>query len=196
MIDNIKDIKELLNFEKGYFYMLYIFKRKKDQPIEDREGLRDCVTIKSYSIESVEYLDRKYDEIKKLCEIFNARAYIEIQKKSYSDVTLEVIHYTAEEMKKGRNITANVFDSAAGRCKSKDKKWVVDVDRKDNIYLNEMMIYIENNCPPYKEKKILSKIETKSGYHLITQRFDVLKFKEKYSEEIKKSNPTVLYINE
>jgi len=31
MIDNIELIKSLLNFEdKGDFYMLYIFKRKKD----------------------------------------------------------------------------------------------------------------------------------------------------------------------
>jgi hypothetical protein len=38
MIDNIKEIKELLNFsDKNDFYMLYVFKRKKDQP----EGERD-----------------------------------------------------------------------------------------------------------------------------------------------------------
>jgi uncharacterized FlgJ-related protein len=33
MIDNIEIIKTLLNFsEQGDFYMLYVFKRKKDQP--------------------------------------------------------------------------------------------------------------------------------------------------------------------
>ena len=38
MIDNIELIKPLLNFtEKGDFYMLYVIKRKKDQP----EGERD-----------------------------------------------------------------------------------------------------------------------------------------------------------
>jgi hypothetical protein len=32
MIDNIEQIKQLLNFEnKGDFYMLYVFKRKKEQ---------------------------------------------------------------------------------------------------------------------------------------------------------------------
>ena len=37
-IDNIEQIKGLLNFEsEGDFYMLYVFKRKKDQP----EGERD-----------------------------------------------------------------------------------------------------------------------------------------------------------
>jgi len=38
MINNIEHIKSLLNFDsKGDFYMLYVFKRKKDQP----EGERD-----------------------------------------------------------------------------------------------------------------------------------------------------------
>ena len=38
MINNLELIKPLLNFsEQGDFYMLYVFKRKKDQP----EGERD-----------------------------------------------------------------------------------------------------------------------------------------------------------
>ena len=38
MIDNLELIKPLLNFEnEGDFYMLYVLKRKKDQP----EGERD-----------------------------------------------------------------------------------------------------------------------------------------------------------
>ena len=33
MIDNLEIIKPLLNFtDAGDFYMLYVFKRKKDQP--------------------------------------------------------------------------------------------------------------------------------------------------------------------
>lgn len=33
MIDNIEHIKRLLNFtDEGDFYMLYVLKRKKDQP--------------------------------------------------------------------------------------------------------------------------------------------------------------------
>ena len=38
MINNIELIKPLLNFDnEGDFYMLYVFKRKKDQP-EDEIG--------------------------------------------------------------------------------------------------------------------------------------------------------------
>jgi hypothetical protein len=39
MIDNSHLIKPILNFEKeGDFYMLSVFKRKKDQPDEDKEN--------------------------------------------------------------------------------------------------------------------------------------------------------------
>jgi hypothetical protein len=42
--------------------------------------------------------------------------------------------------------------------------------------------------------KIESIIPTKNGHHLITKKFDVMKFKEKYPDiDIAKKNPTLLY---
>jgi hypothetical protein len=52
MIDNINIIKPLLNFEeKGDFYMLYVFKRKKDQPEGEKDNHQSVRTIKTYCIE-------------------------------------------------------------------------------------------------------------------------------------------------
>ena len=88
MIDNIEHIKELLNFsDEGDFYMLYVFKRKKDQPEGERDNHQSVRTIKTYCVESVEYLEKRYDEIKQLCEMFKARAYIHIQKQNHKDVS-------------------------------------------------------------------------------------------------------------
>ena len=57
MINNINLIKPLLNFtNEGDFYMLYIFKRKKDQPEGERDNHQSVRTIKTYSIDSIEYL--------------------------------------------------------------------------------------------------------------------------------------------
>jgi hypothetical protein len=37
-------------------------------------------------------------------------------------------------------------------------------------------------------------IKTRSGFHIITQPFNVMKFKEKYPDvDIQKKNPTLLY---
>ena len=88
MIDNIDFIKPLLNFNnEGDFYMLYIFKRKKDQTT-DKANHQSVRTIKTYCVDSSDYLDKRYDEIKQLCEMFNARAYIHIQKQNHQDVSL------------------------------------------------------------------------------------------------------------
>ncbi len=60
MIDNLEIIKPLLNFEnEGDFYMLYVFKRKKDQPEGERDNHQSVRTIKTYCIESIEHIDRQ-----------------------------------------------------------------------------------------------------------------------------------------
>ena len=38
-------------------------------------------------------------------------------------------------------------------------------------------------------------VKTKSGFHIITQPFNLLKFKEKYPDtDVQKKNPTLLYL--
>ena len=91
MIDNLELIKPLLNFEdEGDFYMLYVFKRKKDQTT-DKANHQSVRTIRSYCIKSIEQLENKYDEIKMMCEMFKARAYIHVQKQNHRDVSLNMM---------------------------------------------------------------------------------------------------------
>jgi hypothetical protein len=112
MIDNIEQIKGLLNFEnKGDFYMLYVFKRKKDQPEGERDNHQSVRTIKSYCIESIEHLDRRYDEIKQLCEMFKARAYIHVQKQNHTDVSLNMMVDLAQRIHDGNHKQQGLFDS-------------------------------------------------------------------------------------
>ena len=60
MIDNLELIKPLLNFEKpGDFYMLYVLKRKKDQPDDERDNHQSVRTIKTYCIKSIDHLERR-----------------------------------------------------------------------------------------------------------------------------------------
>ena len=193
MIDNIKQIKSLLNFEqKGDFYMLYVMKRKKDQPEEERNQHQSVRTIKSYSIGSLEYLDKRYDEIKQLCEIFKARAYIHVQKQNHNDVALEMLPEIVKRIQSGQIEQQHVFDSVVGKLKTYEKRWVVDIDTKDaNIITN--IIKSINYCRP-QEDKIITNIQTKNGVHLITKRFDVKQFKKIHPDiDIQKKNPTLLY---
>lgn len=206
MINNLELIKLLLNFEKeGDFYMLYIFKRKKDQPEGEKDNHQSVRTIKTYCIESIDHLERRYDEIKQLCEMFKARAYIHVQKQNHMDVSLNMMIELAQRIQSGQKNQKGLFDSVVGQIKTQEKRWIVDVDIKDKIYLKQVTNRIEYLNPMVftnldtgeMESKIEAIIPTKNGYHLITKKFDVMEFKKQYPEiDIQKKNPTLLYLPE
>jgi hypothetical protein len=193
MIDNIKEIKELLNFsDKNDFYMLYVFKRKKDQPEGERDNHQSVRTIKTYCIDSIEHLDKRYDEIKQLCEMFKARAYIHVQKQNHNDVSLDMLALLAERIKNGVKNQKGLFDSVVGQIKTQEKRWIVDIDTTDPDFVYEVADFIKDLKPVgFKVEKV---IQTKNGRHLITSRFDVKTFSEKYPDvDVQKKNPTLLY---
>ena len=198
MVDNLEIIKPLLNFDnEGDFYMLYIFKRKKDQPENERDNHQSVRTIKTYCVDSVEYLEKRYDEINQLCEMFKARAYIHVQKQNHKDVSLEMMMLLAERIKNGSHNQKGLFDSVVGQLKTYEKRWIVDVDMKDEMVVHKIA-HIINSIKPEGDK-VISTIPTKNGYHLITKRFDVLEFNKYMSlqgdvPEIQKKNPTLLFL--
>ena len=194
MIDNLEIIKPLLDFEnEGDFYMLYVFKRKKDQPEGEKDNHQSVRTIKTYCVESVDYLEKRYDEIKQLCEMFKARAYIHVQKQNHKDVSLNMMVALAQRIQDGNHKQKGLFDSVVGQIKTHEKRWIIDVDDMKEVS-PMMMAYIDHKCKPYGSK-IEAIIPTKNGHHLITKKFDVMKFKEEYPNlDIQKKNPTLLFL--
>lgn len=198
MINNLELIKPLLNFEnEGDFYMLYIFKRKKDQPEGERDNHQSVRTIKTYCIESIDHLEKRYDEIIQLCEMFKARGYIHIQKQNHKDVSLNMMVELAQRIQNGQHNQKGLFDSVVGQIKTHEKRWIVDIDTKDEITIHRVVHIIDGLRP--EGPKIITTIPTKNGYHLITNRFDVLEFSKKMKEygevpDIQKKNPTLLYL--
>jgi hypothetical protein len=208
MINNINLIKPLLTFDnEGDFYQLFVLLRKKDQPEGEKDNHQSVRTIKSYCITSLEYLDKRYDEIKMLCEVFKARAYIHVAKQNHMNVGLSMITEIVNRIQSGQINQKNVFDSVVGQIKTQEKRWIVDVDVKEISPL--MVAHIEYGCKPITEvkfdnigipighivgPKVEAIIPTKNGHHIITKRFDVQAFKEKYPDiDIQKKNPTLLY---
>jgi hypothetical protein len=209
MINNLELIKPLLNFsEPGDFYMLYVFKRKKDQPEGERDNHQSVRTIKTYCIESVDHLEKRWDEITQLCEIFKARAYIHVQKQNHSEVSLNMLSELATRIRNGVSNQKGLFDSVVGQIKTQEKRWIIDVDDQHEPS-PMMMACIEYDCAPFTQiyfdgaglpdgyitgPKIEAIIPTKNGHHLITKKFDVLTFKKAYPNiDIQKKNPTLLY---
>lgn len=194
MIDNLHTIKHILNFEQeGDFYYLLILKRKKDQPEGERDNHQSVRIIKTYCVENVEYLEKRYDEIKQLCEMFKARAYIHVQKQNHKDISLNMMVALAQRIQDGNLKQQHLFESVVGQLKTREKRWIVDIDTKNMDEVETVKFTINKLCRPDGDK-IWELIPTKSGYHLITDRFDVMEFKKSYPDiVIQKKNPTLLY---
>lgn len=202
MIDNIELIKPLLNFsEEGDFYQLFILLRKKDQTT-DKANHQSVRTIKSYCITSLEYLDKRYEEIKMLCEVFKARAYIHVSKQNHRDVGMNMITQIVNRIQSGQINQKNVFDSVVGQLKTQEKRWIVDIDSHSISEKNRIINLIERVRPTDDGSKIITTIPTKNGIHLITKRFDVNEFHKQsgayespYRQipDIQTKNPTLLY---
>jgi hypothetical protein len=172
--------------------MLYIFKRKKDQPEGERDNHQSVRTIKAYCVNSIAYLDMRYDEIKQLCEVFKARAYIHVAKQNHMDVSMNMITEIVTRIQSGQINQQHVFDSVVGQIKTIEKRWIIDVDDKNVRGLVPITSFIHSLRP--EGDKLEACIPTRNGYHLITKRFDAQMFKKEFpSIDIQKKNPTLLY---
>ena len=194
MIDNLELIKPLLNFsEPGDFYYLLVLKRKKDQPEGEKDNHQSVRTIKTYCIDSIEYLEKRYEEIKLLCEMFKARAYIQVQKQNHKDVSLNMMVTLAQRIQDGSHKQDGLFSSVVGQIKTHEKRWICDIDEKTPELVNQVMDFIDSLEPV--GSKIETCLPTKDGYHLITKRFDSKTFSEQYPEiTLQKKNPTLIFL--
>jgi len=192
MIDNFKLIKPFLEFPNDdIYYHLQILRRGKDHP----ELPAANRVIKPYFICSLESLDYVENEIKKLCEFFGARAYINLAPKSIKKTTMLQLKYLAQRVYEGdfKKIWKS-WNTCAGEIKGEEPRWVVDIDSND-IKWNHVMDDIDTLEPYGMDTKYITNIPTKSGWHIITTPFNLQQFKEKYPDiDVHKNNPTILYI--
>lgn len=198
MNNNFEQIKNILTFEsEDDFYLLQILRRKKENP---DVGNKPNV-VKTYYIDSIEYLDKLKPEIIGLCEERNARAYITVNRRSFKNVALKTLVEIASCIESGNyKSVRKAYESMAGKHSSeKDKKWIIDIDFND--YLNNKTEFAkisafaqdlqeDANRDPFSEP-----ILTKNGIHIITRPFNLDKFRKKYPDvEVHKDRYTILYI--
>ena len=196
-VDNFDLIKKHIHSsDSNEFYMLQIMRRTKDQ--KGYDGKHKQSIIKSYFISSVEYLESKRDEIVGLCEMFNARAYINLNKKSYKQVSLKALEILAGKIAHEEYDIRSLFESACGQTGACDgfKTWIVDFDSKDLDELDRIKNIIDS-IDPKGVSKIVETVPTRHGYHLITRPFNKKAFYEMYNEsiDIHDNNPTLVFVN-
>jgi hypothetical protein len=104
----------------------------------------------------------------------------------------------AQRIQNGNHNQKGLFDSVVGQIKTQEKRWIVDVDSTSQ-HIQNMISNIIEMVKPNDGSKIITKIPTKNGIHLITKRFDVMEFNKQIKErgeempDIQKKNPTLLY---
>lgn len=194
MTDNFDLIRGLLSFTSNDdFYFIQILKRRKDNP-----GLNtDVAVIKEYFVDSFEYFDKKRENMIEQATKNNARVTSRLNKRSYQKTAFKMLVDVANKVEQGQyKSVKNSFSSCAGKYSAeKDKTWLVDVDSDDlqKYNMDEVIADINNSMPV--GEKVLGKISSKTGYHLLVKPFDLRAFSQKYPTlDMKKDNPTNLFI--
>lgn len=196
-VNNFKLVYQtpLLNFvSEDDFYFLQLLQRKKENPSVGRNSR----VIKNYYITSVDHLKLREGEIIDLCRKTGARAMLRLNKRSFHKVAFRALQNIANTMssKDFKHIKSQ-YDKACGETHNDSSKtWIIDID-EDNMFLDsaiEDMIDVITLLQPVG-KKIVARVPSKSGLHLITRPFNLQEFQKKsWPVSIHKDNPTNLFI--
>lgn len=185
--------------EDDSYFVIELMRRGKDNPNMPAANYH----FKNYYIRKPEDLDKYENEIKTLCEVMRLRAYASVNIKSFKQVSLDTMAELARRIANNdykKNYA--VFESCSGQyCHSGDKQWVIDLDncKIGDTFVNCIEDYIRD-CEPFGVEKIITRIPTRSGVHLITAPFNRKQFGDKckiHTEipDIKKNHLTLLYEN-
>lgn len=200
IINNFELIKKLLTFEsENDFYFLQILQRKKDHPEGTIVGSNNSSRlIKSYNIFSIEQLEKYQKEIILTCDLFQARAGINLNKRNSRTLALKMIPDIVRYIECNHtNAMQGLWNEVCGQYnQATDKRWIIDIDGQKTY---EEIFQIEDtiNSTSPESKNTICHIPSRNGLHLITRPFDLREFRIRYSDiDIQKNNPTNLYIPE
>lgn len=202
-IDNFDQIKSQLTFGESdnLFLHLQILRRGKDHP--DLPAANKL--MKSWLVRSREHLDSLKDEVVFLCEHYGARAYISCVPKSIEKLNQLIMRKLTDNQYTGNVINPwHVFNLACGELPGVEKRWVVDVDTKDEIEIASISAVIDMvwlKAHPEDKDKVredlwfVGQVPTMNGVHLLTRPFNLQIFRKHFPEvEVKKNGLTALYV--
>lgn len=208
VVNNFETIKNILNFDGKSVYLVWLVMRNKDGNTQAKGNNRNR-TIKSYYFLTKEQLEMRQEEIIKLCDLFNCRAYIGINKKPMNKVLFQLQNTLTDYMQQyfgGNEFIPNIHalvDSSVMKCGTEGRRmWIVDIDTKDRSQI-EAIVRIINSCRSSFDCNVINELQTAHGVHLITHPFEIPQYEKLINEnteirefpEIKKEGLTLLYAN-
>lgn len=185
-LDNRKVIEPFIpeTFDGDTFYYTEILDRSKRSGNNRGRRLREFV-----------HRDRatfveQCDQIAKMCEFFQARAYTRLSPRSFRLVGMKYVQTIVEQA-----LTANwqgmrhAYAKAMGTTPPLEKRWLFDADDQEQVDL------LAGLLPAVT--KVVARVPSRKGVHFITQPFDMRSIGERLAKagiEVHKDNPTNLYV--
>ena len=197
MINNLDIIKDLVKFESSdEFLHLQILKRKKENP----DLGSNSYVVKTFYVRSWEYLESKMPEIINLCDFNNARACINLNKRSFESMAFHTLKKVTDQiMNKDFRAVHKAYESVCGAyCKDNEKKWIIDIDWVDwpnKAEIGNLALLVQELQAQTGKEPIVKYLPTKNGTHIITRPFNLSKFRKSYPDvDVHKDNPTIMYM--
>lgn len=201
MVNNFEQIKKLLKFESDdEFYFLQIIKRKKEHP----DMPKSVKVVATHYIYSLDKLEELKDEIIHVCNYHNARAYLNLNRRSFKRLAFQMLKQVTNcILNEEYRYIRKSYNTVCGRFSNESKEtktWIIDIDvlghEGDQLceHVDQVVRYLS---PNEGVDKVITRLQTKNGWHLITKPFNTYDFYKTFSKEdieIHKDNPTILYI--
>lgn len=175
-MNNIEKIKPLLVFQKDIFYYAQIIQRQKDN-----SQLK--IDMKRYRkfIESEKIFEDNIENIKDLCNFYNARCYISLNPRSLEKLGKCCLDEFVNRIKNNQyNNIYRIPDKLAlspDIIKTKNvvesQRWLVDIDEEKDV--EPIRTFIKSN-----NINILAELESPHGLHLVVSAFNKKKIIEPY----------------
>lgn len=200
--------------DEGEFYFVQILVRGKDG--NNVNGNNKNRLVRYYVVRSAEKLMEIESEVKELCRLHNARAYIHPTTRNDKDVASVMLKDAVKEFTDGNyHMFRRLYSTACGKSFiAKKKLFIVDLDKEHikNEDLKRMSVngfdaaeavaFAINQCRGSGGEgtdKVVARVPTKSGVHLICKPFDVgqlegfFNLKDIPVPDVHKNNPTLLF---
>lgn len=198
-MNNFKQISYWFdNLKEDDFYWIQVLKRRKD----GNSTSSSKQLIKDYTVFNKTVFNECEKEIKDLCKLYNARAYIWVNPRNYKKFQLNLLKTTIDAIDSNSHSVYKLVNKAIANSRSSnyEKLFILDIDTKDRDIVDEYEeIIMKSDCAGNPEWDL---IETVNGYHIISHTFNLQLFDQLLTRErlpkidIHKDNPTLLYYYE
>ena len=183
----------LVQFDPEMYYFINLIQRRKDIPGLSRPEKK----VDTFYVHTAEKFEKVWPHIVEKCESTGARAYINLNRRSWERTHLNMLKLIADNLSAGQLTSGpGLWDRAAGISSAqKPKLWVLDCDREHAEHLDticDIVISIKNG-------QVIGRVPTLNGTHLITHGFDTRSLRAQLTAhgiapiEVHDDGPTLLY---